>query len=91
MNEELLELNDELFQEGYLTGRGEGFAEGYAEVVAERLKAVIKQSVEEGIKKGKILMVMKLYFNGVITDDQAMDALEVNEEEFSALISKYKA
>ncbi len=59
MNEELLELNDELFQEGYLTGREEG----------------------------EVSMVLKLYCGGVITREEAMNALDADEEKFSVLMS----
>ena len=63
MNEELLELNDELFQEGYLTGREEG----------------------------EVSVVLKLYYGGVITREEAMKALNIGEAQFLSLLSQPSA
>ncbi|MDY6391609.1 MAG: PD-(D/E)XK nuclease family transposase [Bacilli bacterium] len=63
MNEELLELNDELFQEGYLTGREEG----------------------------EVSMVLRLYRGGVITREEAMNALNMGEAQFLSLLSQPSA
>ena len=63
MNEELLELNDELFQEGYLTGREEG----------------------------EVSMVLRLYRGGVITREEAMNALNIGEAQFLSLLSQPSA
>ena len=61
--------------------------EAAKEAARKAERKALKEGEKKGVRKGMVLTVLRLYRAGKITESDAMEVLEVSQEEFEYLLS----
>ena len=75
-------LTRKAYDIGVLAGEEKGIEQG--------LEQGLEQGIEKGLDEGKKILLIDLLNQKIITEDVAMDKLNINKEELEELKKKYK-